>query len=591
MTILESIPRALAILLVAAQLACGAPGSEPAPAEGPGSDSPSASLQGTPGGRLVAALRAEPGTLNPVLAADRPAQTLRYLTHSDLIHINRETQLTEPALAESWSVSEDGTLYTLRLRRGVFFSDGEPFDADDVVFTFEVYLDPEVASPNRSLLIVHGEPVRLEKIDAHTVTLRLAGPYAAGERLFDSIAMLPEHLLAAPYAGGTLSDEWKISTPSDRFAGLGPFQPSVYRSGESLTLKRNPHYWRRDSQGRQLPYLDELVLRFAPSEDAEAIRFQSGEIDILSDISAGNFVALAASATSAELSLRDLGPGLAYNFLFFNLNELAGDDLPAVAARQEWFRQLEFRRAVSEVVDRDAITRLVYQGLARPLGGPVPEGNRLWRNTALEAPARSVESARARLRAAGFTLGADGTLRDPRGAPVRFSIVTNSSNRQRVEIAAIVQEDLRALGIEVQVVPIGFQSLVQRLLETHDYDACILGLGGGDVDPNSESTVWLSSGSRHLWAPAQESPVTSWEATVDELMTRQLTEIDAAARKRQYDQVQQILAEQLPLVYLVSPNVLAGAHRDLGNFRPTILEPSALWNVHELFWTPSRKKP
>lgn len=573
-------------------LGCGEPGERSIPAGGePASPigSTSGMETGSRGGRLVAALRTEPGTLNPVIAADRPAQKVRHLINADLIHINRSTQRTEPALARAWTVSEDGRLYTLQLRTDVLFSDGEPFDADDVVFSFRAYLDPEVGSTNRALLTIDGEPIRVEKLDAHTVAFELGSSYAAGERLFDSVAMLPEHLLSASYDSGTLAQAWGLGTPPELMAGLGPFQPGAYRPGESLTLVRNPHFWRRDADGQQLPYVDELVLRFVPSQDAEAIRFQNGEIDVIAGFSAENYSALEPQSDSKGYRLHDLGPGLGFEFLFFNLNDLSGTGLDEIEARQAWYRRREFRQAISEVADREGIARLVYKGRATPIGGPVSSGDRLWRNQNIEPPVRSIEAARERLRAVGFSWDDEGNLLDEAGLAVEFTLVTNSSNTQRVGMAAILQEDLRQLGMAVQVVPLEFQSLVERLLETRDFDACIFGLGGGDADPNSPMSVWLSSGSRHLWAPAQGQPATAWEAEIDELMTRQLTETDPAERKRLYDRVQRILADELPLIFLVSPNVLAGADRRLGNFQPAILEPSALWNADRLFWPEEAK--
>ncbi len=590
MSTVDNILRVLITFLVIGLGGCADPESR-APSEPaePILQEPPAPVVGVPGGRLVAALRAEPGTLNPVLAFDRPSALVSYLTSADLIHIDRESQEVEPSLAERWTISEDGKLYTLELRQGVLFSDGEPFDADDVLFSFQVYLDPEVASTNRSLLMVHGEPIEVEKLDSHTVAFRLAGPYAVGVRLFDNVAMLPEHQLGPAYAAGELATAWTLGGELSDVVGLGPFRPAGYRPGESLTLARNDHYWRQDAAGGALPYLDEIVLRFVTSEDAEALRFQNGETDVVQGISAANFEALLGASTSSRFDLTDLGPGLAFNFLFFNLNDLSLQELPEVQLRQRWYRQVAFRQAVSEVIDRDAIARLVYRGRARAAGGPVAAGNRLWRNERLSPPERSIEGALSRLEAIGFELDPEGTLRDADGEPVRFTIVTNSSNRQRVQIATILQEDLRQVGITVQVVPLEFQSLVRRLLETHDYDACVLGLGGGDVDPNSWATTWPSSGSRHLWAPRQETPATPWEAEIDRLMLSQLTELDRVERKRQYDRVQELLVENLPLIYLVSPSVLVGADRNLRNFRPAILEPSTLWNADRLFWPQGSK--
>lgn len=579
----------LALCLPLALCACGG-GSEPrkaAPVEDEGA--PPELESGARGGRLVAALQAEPRTFNPVIMIDRPSQLIRYLTGADLIHINRASQLTEPALAESWSVSEDGRSYTLQLRRGVRFSDGEELDADDVLFTFAVYLDEEIGAPNRPLLVIGGEPIAVHKLDSHTVSFELAEPYAVGERLFDSIVILPEHRLSEVWERGELAAAWGLDTPPEELVGLGPFRVRDYRPGEQLVLERNPHYWKVDADGRALPYIDEIVFQFVAGEDARAIRFQAGESDLISDLSAENFAVLERQAAERGYVLRDLGPGLAYNFLFFNMNDLPADAPAAAVARQGWFRETEFRRAVSEAVDREAIVRLVFDGRATPIGGPVTGGNALWRNEAVVAPERSLDSARARLAALGFVRREGGPLVDAEGRPVRFTVVTNSSNPQRVQMATIIQEDLAELGMEVQVVPLEFRGLIDRLTASFEYDACILALGGGDVDPNSSINVLLSSGDSHLWHIGQSEPATSWEAEIDRLMLQQLTETDRTERKRLFDRVQTILAEQVPLVFLVSPNVLVGADRELGNFEPAVLEPSVLWNADRLFWKSPRE--
>jgi peptide/nickel transport system substrate-binding protein len=231
---------------------------------------------GRPGGTLVVAARAEPKTLNPVVALDGPSRDVIWRTHADLVHINRGTQRTEPALARSWTVSRDGQHYVLQLRRGVRFSDGAPFDADDVVFSFGVYLDERLHSPQRDLLLVAGKPIVVRKIDAHTVAVDLPGPYAAAERLFDSVAMLPRHRLEAAWKAGTLGDSWSLAAAPSDIAGLGPFRVERVRAGEEIVLARNPYYWKQDRGGAPLPYLARLTFTIVPSEEAQVLRLRSG---------------------------------------------------------------------------------------------------------------------------------------------------------------------------------------------------------------------------------------------------------------------------------------------------------------------------
>ena len=535
------------------------------------------------GGIVTIALRSEPKTLNPALATDASSLGVIYCMDADLIHINRETQRTEPALAKSWSASRDGRTYTLHLRRGIRFSDGQPFSADDVIFSFEVYLDKNTHSPQRDLLVVGGKPISVEKLDDYTVRFELAQPYAAAERLFDGFPILPKHLLQTSYKSGSVSQAWSISTPPEEFAGLGPFRLKEYVAGQRLVLERNPYYWKRDSAGNQLPYLDGITFIFVPSEDAQVIRFLSGETDILSRFSAENFAALERQQAAKGYHLFDLGPGLEYSFLFFNLNDLSSANLPDIASKQAWFRDLRFREAVSAAIDRDAIVRLIYQGRAAPLTAQVTPGNKLWMDASLPAVRRSSDQARELLKTAGFSWKSDGSLVDSQGKAVEFSILTSSSNGQRTKMVTIIQDDLSKLGMDVHVVSLDFGATVDRLLDTFDYEAAISGLADGDADPNTEMNVWLSTGGMHVWHLNETHPATPWETELDRLMNEQLVTMNYAKRKQLYDRVQEIVAQQLPVICLVSPDILVGAKDRIGNFNAATLDPYVMWNIDWIY--------
>jgi len=542
---------------------------------------------GKQGGRLVVSLRAEPKTLNPLTAADAPSrEVILGAMQADLIHINRATQLTEPALAKSWNVSSDGLQYTLILRKGLRFSDGQPVDADDVLFTFRVYLDENVHATQRDQFIVGGKPITVRKVDAQTVVFQLAKTYGAGERLFDGLAVLPRHLLEKPYNDGKLGQTWTLATPANEWAGLGPFRLKEYVAGQKLVLERNPYYWKQDAKGNRLPYLDELVFLFVPNADAQVLRFQSGETDLISRLSAENFSVL--SRQQSGYTMSDAGPGLEYNFLFFNVNKPEEKTSPDLARKIKWFREVKFRQAISAAIDREAIVRLVYQGRGAALWGPVTPGNHRWGNSGISHTARSLEKARALLKEVGFawTTGPDGeqSLVDSDAKPVEFSILTSSTNADRTKMATLIQDDLKQLGVRVQIVPMEFRSLIDRVTQTREYEACVLGLVSFDADPTAEMNVWLSSGGTHLWNPSQAHPATAWEAEIDKLMEQQLDAQSYAQRKKSFDRVQEILAENQPMIFLASPDILVGAKKSVGNFHPTVLEPYVLWNVEQLYF-------
>jgi peptide/nickel transport system substrate-binding protein len=543
---------------------------------------------GRPGGRLVVSLRAEPKTLNPLTAADAPSREVIAMMQADLVHINRATQLTEPALAKSWKISPDGLQYTLKLRQGLKFSDGTPLDADDVLFTFRVYLDENVHATQRDLLIIGGKPITVRKIDSQTLVFQLAKPYGVAERMFDGFAILPRHLLEKPYQEGKLAQIGALATPANQWAGLGPFRLKEYVAGQRLVLERNPHYWKTNREGNRLPYVNELVFLFVPSADAQVLRFQSGETDLISRLGAENFSVL--SRQTGAYKMTDAGSGLEYNFLFFNLNDLGEKPSPDALRKQKWFRETKFRQAVSAAIDRESIVRLVYQGLGSALWGPVTPGNTRWVDAAVGHPPRSLEKARQLLGETGFQWknGPDSntqesTLIDREGNAVEFSIITSSSNADRAKMAALVQDDLKQLGMKVQVVPLELRSLIDRVTQTKEYDACVLGIANFDGDPNINLNVWLSSGGMHLWNPSQTQPATPWEAEIDRLMEQQLTATTYSQRKKLYDRVQEILVENQPMIFLASPDVLVGAKNSVGNFHPAVLEPYVLWNVEQLY--------
>ncbi|MGA3105642.1 MAG: ABC transporter substrate-binding protein [Terriglobales bacterium] len=540
-------------------------------------------VSGHYGGHLTIGQRSEPKTLNPVTSTDAVSREVIGRLMGDLIEINRSSQQTEPALAKSWKISPDGRTFTLQLRKGIRFSDGHPFDAEDVVFSFTVYMDEAIDSPQRDLLIIDGKPIQVTKLDQYTVRFALPRPYAAAERLFDGLAMLPKHLLEKPYREGHFAQAWSLNTPSAGIAGLGPFRLKQYLPGQRIVLERNPYYWKVDRENQRLPYLDELVFFFVGTEDAQVMRFEAGETDVISRLSSENYNLLAREKSRDGSQLADMGPSLEYNFLLFNLNDLGGKKLDEVAGKQVWFRDLKFRQAISAAVDRESIVRLVYGTRGAPLWGNVGPGNKLWINQSIPHPPQSLETSRQLLKSAGYSWNSSGQLLDPAHKLVEFSIITSSSNTQRMKMATLLQDDLSHLGMQVHVVPLEFRALIDRVFQSFDYDAAVMGLGGGDADPNPEMNVWAATGTSHLWHLGETQPANNWERELDQLMQQQMVTLDYAKRKQLYDRAQGIIAENLPFIFLGTPNILAGASARVGNFHPAILDPYTLWNADELY--------
>ena len=541
-----------------------------------------APTRGETGGTLVVAQTSEPRTFNPVTATDQPTRDVLSVMSADLVHINRQTLQPELALARRCEASPDGLHYTVTLRDGLRFSDGAPLTADDVAFTFAVYSDPRVNSPQGDLLRIDGVPITVVKVAPLTVRFDLPAPYAPGDRLFDSFWILPKHELERAYTQGTFAQAWTSSSPAESVATAGPFRLKQYVPGQRVVLERNPYYWKRDEAGKPLPYLDRLEIEFVADQNAQLLRLLTHEVSAAGRLRPDDFARL---AQAPFLNARDAGAGFEYNFLFFNWD--------ASSPSAKWFRSLTFRQAVAHAIDRDAIVRLVYHGMASPISSQVTPGNRLWRAHTLTDYPYDPARADALLREAGFRRNEAGALADRDGHPVEFPLMVSASNQPRRKMATLIQEDLARVGIRVRVEPMEFGALLDAVLKTRKFEAAIWGIASGDADPNAEMNVWTSGGTLHVWnmnastsktASTSTTALEPWEREVDRLMSVQMTTTAFAARKAAYDRVQQVVSANLPMIFLASPHVLAAAARDLGNFEPAALEPVLLWNADRWFW-------
>jgi peptide/nickel transport system substrate-binding protein len=212
--------------------------------------------------------------------------------------------------------------------------------------------------------------------------------------------------------------------------------------------------------------------------------------------------------------------------------------------------------------------------------------NKFWFNPSIKQYPYNVDQAKKLLSEAGFhlaTVKGQLQLKDGAQRPVRFSLITNAGNRNREKIGALVQNDLEKIGIQVDFTPLEFSSLIGRIMENFDYEACLLGPANVDTDPSGQMNLWLSNAPNHQWFPNQKKPATRWEERVDELMLGQSTASSEEQRKKAFDEVQWIVSEQLPFIYLVSRDVLVAAKSRVGNFRPAVLDHHTLWNCEQLY--------
>jgi peptide/nickel transport system substrate-binding protein len=508
------------------------------------------------GGELRFCLRSEPKTFNPLVAADDSSETIRYLTGGVLVRVNRLTQDLEPELAISWKVTNGGKTITFQLRDGLRFSDGTAFSADDVAYTMQQLMDPALHSPTGDAFRSSEGKVETQVLPKNHVGITFPAPIAGLDRLFDQVAIM------------------SAKSPQKEMAVLGPYYVGENKAGSYLILKRNPNYWEKDTAGRPLPYIESVRLDIQQNRDIEMLRLTRGEIHFINSLDAEYFDKVVSRDPSMA---HDAGASLDSEEMWFN--QVASSPLPSY--KKAWFSSTNFRRAISEAINREDMARIVFHGHAHPAVGPVSPANKFWFNAKLQAHPFDQKSALQRLAQDGFHLQ-DGVLRDHDGHAVEFSVITNAGNKYRERMATMIQQDLSGIGIKLNVVTLDFPSLIERITHTFDYEACLLGLVNDELDPNAQMTVWLSSADSHQWNPSQKTPSTAWEAEIDKLMRAQASTLDPKKRKEDFDKVQEIAWQQEPFIYLVNKNALSAVSAAVRNAHPVVLRPQVYWNIDQL---------
>ncbi len=528
------------------------------------------------GGRLIATLRSEPATFNRLVSQTFAADVFTRLTQATLVRVNRTTGEIEPRLAKEWQASADGLSWTLQLIEGATFADGTPFTSADVAFTFEALYDEQVGSELASSLRINGQPLSVETVGPSAVVLRFPAPYGPGLAILDPLPILPRHKLAAELAGGTFRDAWGVGTSPEDLAGLGPFVLADHAPGERLVFRRNPRFWKRDDAGRPLPYLDELEVQVVSDQSTEMLRLEAGDIDLTTDeIRAEDHAAMRELEARGRVRLASAGVTISPHALWFNLT-------PSANGGRTWLHEEAFRRAVSFAVDRQAMVDTVFLGAAEPIFGPVTPGHGDWFLPDLPRTDFDQSQARSLLASVGLRdTDGDGMLEDQRGEPARFTILTGTGSSIRTRSLSMVQEQLRRVGLDVDVVPLEVNAMVARWT-ARDYDAMYFYFVFDSLDPARSMELWMSSGSLHLWNPGQATPATDWEARIDDLMLRQSTTLDESERHRLFGEAQRTLAQHLPILYFAAPHVTYATSARVTGAMPSVLQPAILWNAEVL---------
>ena len=535
------------------------------------------------GGSLVMATPSDPKTFNDIVSTDAYSSAITSLLFEGLTTADAFTLKVIPNLAKSWEVSPDGLQWTSHLRQDVKWFDGVPFGADDVVFTYnDLIYNPEIPSPSKDVLTIDGKPLKVEKVDEYTVRFTLPVKFAPFLRSMGQTIM-PRHCLFQAVKEKKFSFTWSIDTPLSQIIGTGPFMLSEYHPGERLVFKRNPHYWKKSLQGEALPYLDKIIFLIIPDEQAQLLKFIDEEIDATA-VSGSDYPLLKPMEAKRNFHIYEAGANYDSNFVAFNQNTGTNPNTHRHfidPVKLSWFTNLEFRQAIAHAIDKKKIIEILNNGFGLPQNSSMSPSSGFFYNPDVAVYDYDLNKARGILQEAGFKY--DGQLlQDPQGHPVEFNLYTaDTGTAGRVQMAAIIRSDLEKLGMKVNLVPVEFNTLVNKLMSSFDWDMVMIGLTGG-VEPHFGQNVWSSSGGLHLWNPHELKPATAWEKRIDDIYDQGAQELDENKRKVLYDEFQRIVAEELPVIYTVL-NVDMYAVRDkFGNLKPTV-NGGAFHNIEEIY--------
>lgn len=549
--------------------------------------------KGKYGGRIVVASLAGPRTMNYTVAKETSSTDIIALFMGyggTLVELDNYARL-HPAIAKRCEVEltdEGKMIITFWLREGIKWSDGQPFTADDFVFTVnDVYANPKIPSSTQDVIKdSQGRLPKAEKVDNYTVRIIYEEPFRLAVRYIGGLYIWPKHIAEQWVKDGTFQQKWTVEAINNKeLVGLGPFIPVEYVPDQYVRSVRNPNYWKKDSNGNQLPYLDEFVTKILPDLNAIKLAFENGEIDIYG-VTAQFYPEIKAKAKEKNWVVGTGGPTYGTTFITFNWNH---DD----PVKRSWFRNEYFRKAVAYSMDKEAMIDTLLAGLGVAQWGPVAVLSPYYNEDVLRKYPYDLDYARMMLQLGGFSWDKNGNLIDANGNKVEFILSTNAGNIVREGMCNIIRDALGKLGIKVTFVPLDFNLLVQKMLNTTDWEAIVIGLTGSD-EPQGGRNVWAQKGTLHFWnfhpdaAPGKqikpeiyEAP--DWELEIERIFAENIRILDQKKVYEMFSRFQELVSEHLPLIYTVQQRYLYAHKADLN-----IIDPNAfggmLWTLPWIYW-------
>ncbi|MGL6338925.1 MAG: ABC transporter substrate-binding protein [Waterburya sp.] len=541
--------------------------------------------------KLIEAILSDPKTFNSVIATEVTGNAFGSMILEGLTTENPITGKIEPALAESWTISDDNLEITYTLRPNLKWSDGQPLTAEDVEFTYnQLYLNPEIPTGMRDILKIgqSGALPKVTKISERQVKFTIPEPFAPFLAVTGA-SIYPAHILRPTVEqkdkdGNLLFlSTWTVDTPPEKIIASSAYKFKSYSTAERVIFEANPYYWKKAVRGEDLPHIKEVVWEIVESTDTSLIQFRSGSLDSMS-VSPEYFSLLKKEENKGNFTIYNGGEVYSMNFIMFNLNQGKINGKPVVnPIKSRWFNNLNFRQAVSYGIDRDRMINNIFRGLGKPQVSHIARQSPFYYD-GLKGYPYNPEKAKQLLVEAGFKYNQQGQLFDQDGNRVSFTLITNSGNKIREAMGNQIEEDLAKIGVKVNFKTINFNVLISKTDTTLDWDCILLSFSGGN-EPNSAFNLWSPDGNVHMFnqpAPGLKGRVIAdWEEEIGNLYIEGARELDLEKRKAIYAQVQQLVSEQLPAICLVNPYSLAAIRNKIKGVEYSALG-GAFWNLSEL---------
>ena len=520
---------------------------------------------GARGGTFYLSAPGNPKRWNPMTATE--TSTTLYTNHiyHGMVYLNPVTGAIDPLLSKSWEISEDDRTITFHLRRGLRWSDGEPFTADDVLFTFrDVILNEEVTTGARDgLRLPDGTFPMIEKMDDHTVSVTTSTPFrpilsAMGQKILPKHKL--EHLvhkLNPNVEPGTFDTSLGLDTDLAEIVGMGPYVPVSFAPDQQVVLERNPYYYVYDAEGTQLPYFDERVVLIVASDDLALLKFLNGETDGYAPRTS-DLPFLTGKAELRDFTVK-LDPTVAtYGSSWIAFNQDIGLAAGTNENKRDLYRSRTFRQAFAHLLDKEAMIESIFHGLALPqwsplsFGSPFYAGRESYGGTMTEAGAvifqYDLDQASRLLDSIGILdRDGDGWRDYEDGTRVVISLATVSGLSDFEGTAVIISDRARLVGLDVRLAP-GEANTVLTSMFTGSFDALVLAFTGGN-EPNSLASLYTECGRLHFWRLSACDEPTEVDAALSGLFADGVATLDAEEAFETYVEIQRLAADDASLIY------------------------------------------